>query len=173
MTEIDVPVPREHHQLPSGASVEMLAVTVLKAKHFRQVVRAISDMEGRFGGQALDLLDGVVAMLVVSWTVTGGDGEILPIPQVHIDSIEELDLEDYTYLIGLPVVKNTAAKVMESQRPVDSPDGWDDPMSPSGPSSAPRRRLGAATSSGPAATTGVPKSKTSGGRSAGAGRRSK
>lgn len=176
MTETDTPT-IERHDLPSGAWVELVAPGRLKAKHHRTVMRALKSDDDRVGGQAVDLVDGVLAMLIRAWSVTGDDGEVLPIPSLDLDSIDELELEDYEALLAIPLVGVTTKRISDARSAAAAdrvtPDDWDDESSPTAPSDAAKQRSRAASapSSGRPGTPGATSRKTSGGRTASGGRR--
>jgi len=159
--------------LPSGVWADLLAPDKLKAKHQRAVMRAITSRDQREGGYAVDLTDGVIAILVQDWNATGDDGEVLPIPGEHIDSLDELDLEDYETLLGHEYVVQVAQRLMQLRAERVSPDDHGDAASPTGPSngSGPDSRAALSPSTGTSARSGTRTRSTSSSRSAGAGRR--
>lgn len=168
--------------LPSGAWADLLAPEHLKAKHQRAVMRAITAQEQREGGFAVDLTDGVIAILVQDWNVTvehkdPESGEVtvtdLPVPSQDLAVIEELTIEDYETLLGHPFVTQVATRLMKLRAERVSPDDWADPASPSEPSngSAPGSRAQKSPRTATSAPSGTRTSSTSGSRSGGAGRR--
>jgi hypothetical protein len=126
-------------ELPSGAYAEMRDPGALKAKHRKQVMRAIKTGD-RLGGELIDSLDGIIAVLVVEWDACDAEtGERLPLPSVDLDSLDEIADADYEALCGAPEVKDLAQRIMKVRTGAslaDDPDGYDDPASPTGPSVA-------------------------------------
>lgn len=159
--------------LPSGAWADLLAPEHLKAKHQRAVMRAVSSQDQREGGMAVDLTDGVIAILVQDWNVAGDDGELLPLPSEKFSSLDELSIEDYETLLGHEYVVQVATRLMKLRGERVSPDDYDDPQSPSGPSSAsgPGSRAAVSPRTGTSAPSGTRTRSTPGSRSGGAGRR--
>lgn len=171
--------------LPSGAWADLLTPDKLKAKHHRASMRAVTKVEGsREGALAIDMLDGVLAVIVQDWSVTyektneeTGETTIepLPIPSVDFDSIDELSIEDYEALLAHPFTKQVAKRLNELRSEKVTPDDWDKPESPSEPSSGsgPAPRAKTSLKPGTSPRSGTSKRSTSGSQSAGAGRRSK
>jgi hypothetical protein len=159
--------------LPSGAWADLLAPDKLKAKHQRAVMRAITSREQREGGYAVDLTDGVIAVIVQDWNVTDDDGNVLPLPSEKFDSIEELSMEDYEALLGHEYVEQVATRLMQLRAERVTPDDWDKPESPSEPSSesGPAARAAASRSTKTSARSGTTTKRTSTSRSGGTGRR--
>lgn len=166
--------------LPSGAWADLLAPDKLKAKHQRSVMRAITSQEQREGGLAVDITDGVIAILVQDWNVTGEKqdpqtGEVttvlLPLPSEDFASLDELTIDDYETLLGHEYVKQVATKLMRLRAEKVTPDDYDDPDSPSGPSagSGPGSRAELSPSTRTAGPGGTKRATTSRSRSAGAG----
>jgi hypothetical protein len=122
--------------LPSGASAEMRDPGSLKAKHRKQMMRAIKDGD-RLGGTLVDAVDGIIAILVVDWDVCDPEtGEQLPLPSVSLDSLDEIADADYEALCADPSVKTLSQRIFKARTGgiEDNPDGHDDPASPTGPS---------------------------------------
>jgi hypothetical protein len=159
--------------LPSGAWADLLAPDKLKAKHMRAVMRAVTNQDQREGGMAVDLTDGVIAIIVQDWNVAGDDGELLPLPSEKFSSIEELSYEDYETLLGHEYVALVASRLMKLRAERVSPDDYENPESPSAPSSesGPGSRAAASPRTGTSAPSGTRTRSTPGSRSAGAGRR--
>lgn len=159
--------------LPSGAWVDLLAPDRLKAKHQRAVMRAITSQEQREGGYAVDLTDGVIAVIVQDWNVTGDDGQLLRLPSEQFSSIDELSIEDYETLLGHEYVQEVATRLMKLRAERVSPDDYDDAASPSEPSaeSGPGSRAAASRSTKTSAPSGTKTKSTPGSRSATTGRR--
>ena len=122
--------------LPSGAVAVLLAPDSLKAKHVRAMTRAISDMgdDQRVGSLVVDLTDGAIAIVVQSWTCTGDDGKVLPIPSVDFKSLDELPAFDYYALLNHDYVAEVNRKFVELRAERVSPDDHADPLSPTAPS---------------------------------------
>ncbi|HZP55034.1 hypothetical protein [Actinocrinis sp.] len=159
--------------LPSGAWADLLAPDKLKAKHQRAVMRAVTAQDQREGGMAVDLTDGVIAIIIQDWNVTGDNGELLPLPSEKFASLDELTIEDYETLLGHEYVVQVATRLMKLRGERVSPDDWDDPESPSVPSAAsgPGSRAERSPSTRTSARSGTKTKSTPGSRSAGAGRR--
>lgn len=159
--------------LPSGAWADLLAPDRLKAKHQRAVMRAITNQEQRQGGMAVDLTDGVIAILVQDWNAADDDGELLPLPSEQLDSLGELTIEDYETLLGHEYVVQVASRLMQLRSERVSPDDYDDPASPSEPSaeSGPGSRAAASRSTTTSSPSGTKTRSTSASRSGGTGRR--
>lgn len=117
--------------LPSGAYAEMRDPGTLKAKHRKQMMRAIKDGD-RLGGTLVDSVDGIIAILVVDWDVRDPEtGEQLPLPSVSLDSLDEIADDDYETLCADPSVKSLTQRIFKARTGVaDDPDGHDDPASP-------------------------------------------
>jgi hypothetical protein len=124
-------------KLPSGAYAEMRDPNILKAKHRKQMMRAIKDGD-RLGGTLVDSIDGIIAILVVDWDVSDPEtGEPLPLPSVSLDSLDELADDDYEALCADPSVKTLTQRIFKARTGIaDNPDGHDDPASPTEPSAA-------------------------------------
>jgi len=161
--------------LPSGAWADLLPPDKLKAKHQRAVMRAVTSRDQRQGGMAVDITDGVIAILVQDWNVTGDDGELLPLPSELFDSIDELTIDDYETLLGHEYVTQVATRLMELRGEKVTPDDYDNPESPSVPSagSGPGSRAALSPSTGTSGPGGTTRKSTSRSRSAGAGPRKK
>jgi hypothetical protein len=163
--------------LPSGAVVDLLRPDQMRSKHIRLMTKSVSDLgDGRrVGAKLVDLNDGVAAILVQDWNCTGSDGEILPIPSVDLDSLDDMDPDDYLILINHEYVGQVQKKIFALMGERDNPDDHADPESPSGPSGESGLALRAAPSppKKTAARAGTKRSRTSGSPSAGAGPRSK
>lgn len=159
--------------LPSGAWADLLAPDKLKAKHQRAVMRAVTSQEQREGGMAVDLTDGVIAVIVQDWNAADDDGNLLPLPSEKFASIDELSIEDYETLLGHEYVVQVASRLMQLRSERISPDDYDDPASPSEPSaeSGPGSRAAASRSTKSSAPSGTRTRSTPGSRSATAGRR--
>lgn len=161
--------------LPSGATVELGAPDKLKAKHQRTVTRALSGGEdSRPGALILDLSDGVLGIIVQSWTLTGDDGKPLPIPSEDMDSLDELDIADYEALSSHPLVAEVTTKLMKLRAERVSVDDHADPHSPTEPSGESKPALREDASPKTSRTPpGTRQRSTSPSRSGGAGPRKK
>ena len=78
--------------LPSGATVTLKDPKTLRVKDRKKVVLASDSAQGDFS-KALALGDALVAMLIEDWSLE------LPIPLISIDSLGELEMADYDYLV--------------------------------------------------------------------------
>lgn len=120
-------------ELPSGAHYEMRDPGPLKAKHRKQMMRAIQD-DSRMGGVLVDIIDGVIAILLVDWDVCDPEtGEALPLPNVDVNSLEEIADDDYEALCADPLVKSLTQRIMKARtgaNVADNPDGYNNPASP-------------------------------------------
>jgi len=76
--------------LPSGATVELRDPTTLRVKDRKKVYRAANGEEGIM--QAISLVDGLIAILVDSWSLD------LIIPSIKLESLDELEMADYDFL---------------------------------------------------------------------------
>jgi hypothetical protein len=124
--------------LPSGAYAELRDPGSLKAKHRKQIARAMSDAD-RVGGFFVDMIDGALAVLIVDWDVCDPEtGNQLPLPSVDLKSLDECSDADYEALCAEPLVGDFARRTLEARvraaKAVDDPDGYDDPASPTAPS---------------------------------------
>lgn len=120
--------------LPSGATATLRDPETLRAKHKKQVYKAISHVEQRVGATAVDMLDGCIAVLVTAWTCTDEDGQPLPIPSEDIEAIDEIDADDYEALTTHPSITALAERVSKAR--TVTPDDHADPTSPTEPSAA-------------------------------------
>lgn len=120
--------------LPSGATATLRDPETLRAKHKKQVYKAISHAEQRAGATAIDMLDGCIAVLVTAWTCTDEDGAALPLPSEDIEAIDEMDGDDYEALTAHPAVTSLAKRVTQARKV--TPDDHADPTSPTEPSAA-------------------------------------
>jgi hypothetical protein len=78
-------------KLPSGAEVVLKDPKTLRVRDRKKVFEQASNAkEGIM--QALSLSDGLLAILIESWTLD------LIIPSVRIESIDEMEMADYDYL---------------------------------------------------------------------------
>lgn len=77
--------------LPSGAQVTLRDPAEIRQKDRRKVFEAMGD-EGNQIVRALDMTEGLMAILIKSWTLD------LIIPSVRIESLGELQIPDYDML---------------------------------------------------------------------------
>jgi hypothetical protein len=164
--------------LPSGAYAEMRDPGTLKAKHRKQIARAMNDAE-RVGGFAVDLVDGSLAVLIVEWNVCDPEtGQELPLPSVSLLSLDECSDEDYNTLASEPMVEQFTRRTLEARMRAaaaqDNPDGYADPASPTAPSggSTPGS-TGGSRKTGTRSPKSTSSSKSSGSRSGTAGTKTK
>ena len=125
-------------ELPSGAYAEMQDPGTLKAKHRKQIARAMNDAD-RVGGFMVDLVDGALAVLIIDWDVCDPEtGQQLPLPSVSLKSLDECSDADYEALCAEPLVEEFTRRTLEARMrtaaAADNPDGYDDPASPTAPS---------------------------------------
>jgi hypothetical protein len=159
--------------LPSGAWMDLLRPDTMRSKHIRQMTKSVSDLgDGRrVGANIVDLNDGVAAILVQDWNCTGSDGEVLPIPSEDLESLDDMDPDDYLILINHEWIGVVQQKIFTLMGERVTPDDHADPDSPSAPSvesglalraaPSPRKKTAApagtkrrATSGGPRGTAG-------------------
>ena len=76
--------------LPSGATVVLRDAKTLKVKDRNKVYEAASNGEGIM--QAIGLIDGLIAILIESWSFD------LILPSIKIETLGELDIGDYDAL---------------------------------------------------------------------------
>jgi hypothetical protein len=76
--------------LPSGNTVVLRDPSTFKVKDQKKVFAHASDQEGIV--QALSIIDGLIAVLVESWSF-----DLIP-PSIKIESLDELDIPDYNML---------------------------------------------------------------------------
>lgn len=80
-------------KLPSGATVMLKDATDLRVKDRKNVMKIADSAPGGDLAKALALSDGLVAMLVISWSFD------LPVPSEKLDSVDELSMADYDALV--------------------------------------------------------------------------
>jgi hypothetical protein len=78
--------------LPSGATVTLKDPSLLRVKDRKRILKT-ADVEGGDLSKALALGDALLAMLITDWSFD------LLIPSVKLDSIDELEMADYDFLI--------------------------------------------------------------------------
>lgn len=76
--------------LPSGATVVLRDPTTLRVKDRKKVYAAANGQEGIM--QALSLSDGLIAILIESWSFD------LLIPSIKLEMLDELEMPDYDFL---------------------------------------------------------------------------
>ena len=79
-------------KLPSGNTVKLKDPKDLRVKDRKRVIKTTDSQEGDLS-KAMALGEAIIAMLVEEWSFD------LIIPSVKIESIEELEMADYDYLI--------------------------------------------------------------------------
>lgn len=108
-------------KLPSGAEVVLRDPSTLRVKDRRKIfANASNAKEGIM--QALSLTDGLIAVLVESWTLD------LIIPSIRISSIDEMEMADYD---ALTEHTKAAQKILFPQTQ-ESPESAKDTESPFG-----------------------------------------
>ena len=78
--------------LPSGATVTLKDPQNLRVKDRKRVLKS-AEIEGGDLSRALALGDALIAMLVEDWSFD------LIIPSVKIDTLDELEMKDYDFLV--------------------------------------------------------------------------
>lgn len=78
--------------LPSGATVTLKDPSLLRVKDRKRVLRS-TEVEGGDLTKALVLGDALIAMLIEDWSFD------LIIPAIKIDSLDELEMKDYDFLV--------------------------------------------------------------------------
>jgi len=78
--------------LPSGASVTLKDPALLRVKDKKRVLKS-SETEGGDLSKALALGDTLISVLIEAWSFD------LPIPSVKLDSLDELEIQDYDALV--------------------------------------------------------------------------
>ena len=105
--------------LPSGVEVVLRDPKTLRVKDRRKIFQAASkEDEGIM--QALSLTDGLIAVLVESWSLD------LLIPSVRLSSIDEMEMADYDFLTeatkeAQAILFPALAKTEETEKDVESP----------------------------------------------------
>lgn len=82
-------------KLPSGATVDLKDPKGLRVKDRKKVMQIAESAEGGDVSRAMALGDALIALMVDDWSLD------LIIPSVKIDSLGELDVLDYDFLIDL------------------------------------------------------------------------
>lgn len=115
-------MPKKTIKLPkSGAEVVLKDALELRVKD-RKKVYATAAKEDEGIMQALSFTDGLIAILVESWTLD------LLIPSVKISSLEELEMADYDFLVEQTKEAQEAlfpklSKTEETEKDSESPFG--------------------------------------------------
>lgn len=78
--------------LPSGATVTLKDPKLLRVKDRKAVLKS-SEIEGGDLTRAMALSDALVAMMITDWSFD------LPIPALKVDSLNELEMQDYDALV--------------------------------------------------------------------------
>lgn len=78
--------------LPSGATVTLRDPKTLRVKDRRKLMTTVDSVVGDLA-KALTLSDALISMLVEDWSFD------LIIPSVKADSLDELEMTDYDYLM--------------------------------------------------------------------------
>jgi len=78
--------------LPSGATATLKDPSLLRVKDRKRVLKS-TEIEGGDLTKALVLGDALIAMLIEDWSFD------LVIPAVKIDSLDELEMKDYDFLV--------------------------------------------------------------------------
>jgi hypothetical protein len=78
--------------LPSGVQVTLKDPSLLRVKDRKRVLKS-SEVEGGDLSKALALGDALIAMLIEKWSLD------LPIPDKDIESLGELEMRDYDFLV--------------------------------------------------------------------------
>jgi hypothetical protein len=79
--------------LPTGAIVTIKDPSTLRVKDRKKVMRTADTAEGGDLSKALALGDALLAMLIEDWSFD------LLIPSIKLDSLDELEMKDYDYLV--------------------------------------------------------------------------
>ena len=116
--------------LPSGPWVDLRDVRSLKSGDKKRVLALVD--QGRTAGRVgVDVLDGVLAMLILAWSLP------YPVPAESKDlaSLDELEIGDYDELSDHPVVVEAVSRLTGVTTP--------NPDEPSADPASPRRPFGA------------------------------
>lgn len=79
--------------LPSGASVTLRDPKTFRVKDRKRLMKAVDNTEGGDLTRAMALSDALIAMLIEDWSFD------LIIPSVKADTLDELEMADYDYLM--------------------------------------------------------------------------
>lgn len=80
-------------KLPSGATVTLKDPKSFKVKDRKKVMTIADETQGGDLTKAMALADALIALLVEEWSF-----DLVP-PSVKIDSLGELDMTDYDFLV--------------------------------------------------------------------------
>lgn len=80
-------------KLPSGATVTLKDPKGFKVKDRKKVMQIADETKGGDLSKAMALADALIAILVEEWSF-----DLLP-PSIKIDSLGELDMADYDFLV--------------------------------------------------------------------------
>jgi hypothetical protein len=113
----------ERVPLPSGAWVQLRDPHTLRRGDKQRAMRAVKDTEGGELGQALDLINGLLQVLIIDWSYP------LPIPGESPASLDLVPLEDDE---ALSEAVESARQLFFPEKP--NPKDAKDPASPTEPS---------------------------------------
>ena len=108
--------------LPSGATVTLRDPKELRVKD-RKKIYANTGKADEGIMQALSLTDGLIAVLIEDWSFD------LIIPSVKIDSLDELEMADYDFLVEatkdaqkvlFPALNKTEENEKDAESPLDN-----------------------------------------------------
>ncbi|GAA2732326.1 hypothetical protein [Streptomyces nogalater] len=111
--------------LPSGAWVQLRDPHTLRRGDKQKALRAVHDTEGGDVGAALDLINGLLAVLIIDWSYP------FPIPSEMPASLDLVPLEDDD---ALSEAVEPARQLLFPGKP--DPKDAKDPASPTEPSAA-------------------------------------
>lgn len=102
----------------SGATVVLKDPSTLRVKDRKKMYAAANGQEGLM--QAMSLVDGLISILVESWTLD------LIIPSIKMSSLDELEMADYDFLAAeaeeaQAVIFPKLGKTEETEADADSP----------------------------------------------------
>jgi len=105
-------------KLPSGAEVTLRDPKELRVKDRKKIYANANDKTGIV--QALSLTDGIIAVLIESWTFD------LIIPSVRLETLDELEMADYDFLVeetkeAQKVLFPALSKTEETEKDTESP----------------------------------------------------
>ena len=105
-------------KLPSGVTVTLRDPKELRVKDRKKIYTNANEKTGIV--QALSLTDGIIAVLVESWSLD------LIIPSVRIESLDELEMADYDALVdetkeAQKVLFPSLSKTEETEKDAESP----------------------------------------------------
>ena len=114
-------MPKKTVKLPkSGAEVVLKDANELRVKDRTKVYENASKRDGEGIMQALSFADGLIAIMVESWSL-----DLIP-PSIRIDSLQDLHMADYDYLVEQTKEAQEAlfpklAQTEENEKDPDSP----------------------------------------------------